>query len=565
MKDNLSRLPAAFAAAAMILLGLSGQILAGTAEPSVASQHVLQAEVALHQMKYKEAAHEYRLAAEAGESVDIARQATRIGASYGFNDDALHAAERWLELEPDSDEALFHLARLQLRMGDTRKAKRSYEKLLEQGEGEPAERLLSLTGVLGEEEDTEAAYKVLRDLAKPYKDSPIANFAVATLALRADDIKEAKSLVETALEQDPGEWLEMKAKLLYGRILLQEGDPDAAIAYVARLIGDDPQPDPAKRMELALLMLSAGREDDALSQVNQIQYESGNNADALRLMAIINFQQENLDAAWEDFEDLLASGEHSMDALYYLARIADYRGQVDRAIGLYSQVKNGSRAVGAQGRAAALVALQKHAPETAIKQLDEFAREQPQFAIDVIQSKAQLLAALDKYPEALELYDRMVEYRPDSQSVALGRAELLLRMGELDESIDQYRKTLKRWPDSALALNALGYTLADRTDDYREAERLIKKALKLDPDNPAIIDSYGWVLHKLGRNQDALVELKKAYASFDDPEVAAHIVEVLAALDRDEEAAKMLATAVEKSPESPLLKSVRERLYPDSQ
>jgi Flp pilus assembly protein TadD len=112
-------------------------------------------------------------------------------------------------------------------------------------------------------------------------------------------------------------------------------------------------------------------------------------------------------------------------------------------------------------------------------------------------------------------------------------------------------------------LNALGYTLADRTDEYREAEKLIVKALKLDPENPAIIDSHGWILHKLGHNEEALVELERAYALFDDPEVAAHIVEVLAALDRDDEAVAVLASAVEKSPDNALLKSVRERLYPD--
>jgi tetratricopeptide (TPR) repeat protein len=563
MIKHFLSLPALIAATALILLGLPGQSSADEAKPSAASEHVLQAELALHRMDYKQAAHEYRLAADAGDSVEIAQQATRIASSYGFNEDALRSAERWLELEPDSEEALFHLARMQLRVGETRKAKRSYEKLLEGGEGKPDERLLTLTAVLGEEDDAEAAYKVLRDLAKPYKDSALANYAVATLALQANQIDDAKEFVQAALDLEPDEWLEMKAQLLYGRILLLEGDGDAAIDHVARIIGDDPQPDPAARMELALLMLSTGRDDDALSQVNQIQYETGNNADALRLMAIINFQQQNLDAAWEDFEDLLASGQHSMDALYYLARIADYREQSDRAIGLYSQVTNGSHAVPAQGRAAALIALKKEAPDVAFKQLDEFAREQPQYAIDVIQSKAQLLTALERYPEALQYYDQIVAYRPDSKGAVLGRAELLLRMGKLDDSIVQYRQAAKRWPDDALTLNALGYTLADRTDEYREAEKLIVKALKLDPENPAIIDSHGWILHKLGHNEEALVELERAYALFDDPEVAAHIVEVLAALDRDDEAVAVLASAVEKSPDNALLKSVRERLYPD--
>ena len=278
-------------------------------------------------------------------------------------------------------------------------------------------------------------------------------------------------------------------------------------------------------------------------------------------MAIINFRQENLDAAWEDFQDLLGSGKHTMDALYYLARISDYRKEIDQAISLYSQVTSGAHAVNAQRRAAALVALEKQAPDTALKRLDEFARQHPQYAIDTVQSKAQLLAALERYPEALGYYDQMIKYRPDSEGVSLGRAELLLRMGELEQSIEQYRHTVKHWPDSSLSLNALGYTLADRTDNYREAEKLIRKAIKLDPENPAIIDSLGWVLFKLGRHEEALVELERAYARFDDPEVAAHIVEVLAAMGRGEDALAMLDKAEEKSPESPLLEKVRERLF----
>ncbi|NIQ26670.1 MAG: tetratricopeptide repeat protein, partial [Gammaproteobacteria bacterium] len=116
-------------------------------------------------------------------------------------------------------------------------------------------------------------------------------------------------------------------------------------------------------------------------------------------------------------------------------------------------------------------------------------------------------------------------------------------MDRLDDAIEQYRAAAKRWPDSAMSLNALGYTLADRTDRYREAEKLIRKALKYDPDSPAIIDSLGWVLFKQGQYEPALVELQRAYEQLDDHEVAAHIVEVLVALDRHDEALEVLVDA----------------------
>jgi tetratricopeptide (TPR) repeat protein len=527
---------------------------------SEAAAHLLQAELALQGSEFLEAVREYRKAAQISESVDIARQATRIGYSFGFNDEALLAAERWLELDEDSDEALLYVAQLQLRLGEMRASRRNFKKLIERGDEEPDVRLLSLVQVLSEE-DPEAADEVMRRLAKPYKKSAYAHYATAVLAMQAGDTDYAEEHVLRAIELDP-DWT--KAKLLYARTMLLSGRQDEAIDYTARLIGDDPDPDPDARMELALMMMTAGRDDDALSQINQILLEQPSRADALRMMAIINFRLENLDAAWADFQDLLASGRFTMDALYYLARIADVRQEHERAVRLYSQVKSGPNAVISQRRASALVAYDMEDPQKALQQLEEFGNTSPSHAIDMVLARAQLLASLERYDEALDFYDKYVMYRPDDESALLGRAELLLRMDRLDDAIEQYRAAAKRWPESAMSLNALGYTLADRTDEYREAEKLIRKALEYDPDSPAIIDSLGWVLFKQGEYEAALAELQRAYEKLDDHEVAAHIVEVLVALERRDEALEMLEDAESRYTDSELLQDVRTRLFPDA-
>jgi len=184
--------------------------------------------------------------------------------------------------------------------------------------------------------------------------------------------------------------------------------------------------------------------------------------------------------------------------------------------------------------------------------------------VDVVALKAQLFVSLDRYDEGLALYDKAIEFRPDSENLVLGRAELLLRIGKLDESIAEYRNAVARWPDSSISLNALGYTLADRTENLAEAETLIRKALAIDPKNPAIIDSLGWVLYKLGQHEDALQELQRAYDRMDDPEVASHIVEVLAELDRHDEALKVLQSAEKNYPDNDLLKNVRERYFAET-
>jgi tetratricopeptide (TPR) repeat protein len=315
-------------------------------------------------------------------------------------------------------------------------------------------------------------------------------------------------------------------------------------------------------MELALMYMSAGRDDDALSQVNQILLEEAGRTDALRLMAIINFRLNNLDAAWDDFEDLLASGTFTMDALYYLARISDFRGEHEQAIRLYRQVRDGQNVVTSQRRAAALTAIQMEEPEEALHQLDLFGERNPEHAVDIVLAKAQLLAALERFDEALSFYSQALTFRPDDENTALGRAALLLRMDRLEESIGAYRGAVRHWPDSPTSLNALGYTLADRTEEYGEAEKLIRKAMRLDPNNPAIIDSLGWVLYKRGDYEEALVQLEIAYSRFPDPEVAAHLVDVLAEMDRNDDALTFLTAAEARNPSSELLRDVRDRRFP---
>jgi len=557
MQENCRWLLAMTLAALVALTPTS----AAADDASAASDHMLQAEMALQRDEYLQAAIEYRKAAELSSSVEVARKATRIGFTYRFNDEALLAAKRWVKLDEESDEARVFLAQLYFRVDDLRNSRRQFERLIKTGEQPPGDRLMSLVSYLSEEGVPKRADKLMRSLAKPYKNSWSAHYAVALLALQAGDSEYAMERATRAGELNPDN---VKPQLLYARALLFQGKEEQAIEYLAHIIGDHPNPEPDARMELALMYMLTGRDEDALSQVNQVLLEQSRRLDALRLMAIINFRLEHLDAAWDDFQDLLATGQYRMDALYYLARIADYREQYERAVRFYREVRSGPNTVFSQRRASALLAHQMEKIDAAFELLDDFAKSSPHHAVDMILAKAQLMASLGRHDQALEYYDKATEYRPDNESIALGRADLLLRLDRLDDALVDYRRAIKRWPKSALSLNALGYTLADRTEEYAEAEKLIRKALKYDPDSPAIIDSLGWVLFKLGRHEEALLELQRAYQGLSDQEVAAHIVEVMAVLERRDEALEMLLVAEQKDPDSELLKDVRKRYFSEN-
>lgn len=559
----LGFLPRRIRTIGLILPTLLGLLICGAAQaqgerPELVRERLESAEEALEAGEYGQAARELGAAAELGDDPNVAKQATRLAYTYGFNEQALDSAERWLALDSDSEEALLYVAQLNLRTGKVSAARRSFARLIENAEGPPEQRLLSLIPILSEEDPADAD-RLMRRLASPYRKHSYGQYAMAVMALQAGEAEDARDYAERATEIEP-EWI--KPKLLYARALMLAGDEEAAIDYAARIVGDDPQPDPEARLELAIMYLSAGRDDDALSQVNQVLLEQPSRSDALRMLAIINFRLDNLDAAWDDFEDLLQSGRYTMDALYYLGRIADVREEVDRAIAFYSQVERGQNVEVAQRRVAALVARQGD-EQAALDYLHDFGEKHPNQAVDMLVARAQLLASLTRYDEALESYDQVIEFRPDNEGAMLGRGELLVRMDRIDEAVAQYRAAVKKFPDSASSLNALGYTLADRTERYAEASRLVRKALKLDPGSPAIIDSLGWVLYRQGKLEEALVQLEAAYEGFPDAEVAAHIVEVLWQLERNDEALQLLEQAEAKSPEHPLLKDIRERAYPD--
>jgi tetratricopeptide (TPR) repeat protein len=551
-----------FSPAFLLLVALTlvspQQIRADSSDGIEAAGHLIEGENALQAGEYLTAAVEYRKAAELSDNVEVARKATLIALRLGFNEEALISSERWIELDKENDEARILNAQLQLRNGNIRAARRAIEKLIDADDENVDRKILSLLPVLSDE-DPHYADLLMRGLAKRYKDSAAAIYATAVIALQAGDAQYALEKAALAVEMEPN-WL--KPRLVYSRALMLDGQIERAIEYTADIISDNPSAGADARMELALIYMSAGRNDDALSQVNQIQLENSRRFDALRLMGIINYRQNNLDAAQSDFEDLLATGSYTMDAFFYLARIADFRGDHVRAVKFYAQVREGQNTVTSQRRASAIVAIQLNEPDEALHQLDLFAERNPGFAVDMVLAKAQLLAALERNEEALILYGKALQFRPDSEATALGRASLMLNMGRLDESIEAYRMAVKHWPQSPTSLNALGYTLADRTDRYSDAEKLIRKALRYDPESPAIIDSLGWVLYKRGKYEDALEQLEIAYSRFPDQEVAAHLVDVLSELDRDDEALELLVSAEAISPQSELLQDVRERRFP---
>ncbi len=174
--------------------------------------------------------------------------------------------------------------------------------------------------------------------------------------------------------------------------------------------------------------------------------------------------------------------------------------------------------------------------------------------------EAQILSDAGRAEEAVELLTGALRQSPNSVSLLYSRALSAVAMDDIELAEQDLRRILQIEDDNAMALNALGYTLTDRTDRHQEAYRLIRRALDLEPDDPAIQDSMGWVYFNLGHAERALPYLEKALEGEENPEIAAHVGEVLLYLGRDEEAIQVFDEYRERFPDDQYLRDTLKRL-----
>ena len=507
-------------------------------ENQTTQAHLNEAEIALSEFNYKKLIEAYVRASESSNDVMLTKQAAWLANNYHFDDIAFSLAERWLYLDGDSDSALLFLINRQIDANFIIAAKNNLNKLLARNEGNADEVFLAVIPYL-----TTADYNKLNKLiyyfTKIYSKSKYVQYAYASSLMQKGNYEVALNYAEKAITLDL-KW--EKPKLLIARILLLSGKNEQAITYIAKYIGDQINPSSAARIELALAYMSSDRLDDALGQVSQILLEKNNQSEAVRLMAIINFRLGDYDAAWIDFSELLESDLYPMDAKFYMGRISEIKGNKVKAIEYYEGVEAGTNTVYSQLKVSNLM-ISLGSNDAGINHLKNFGQKHPKYTRDMLIAEADILVSLGQKNEARETYKNLISYYPDDYIFGLRFAELLLDAGQISEALNQYSLLVKQHPKNPDILNAYGYVLTNYSNNYNKALGLIKKALKYDKNNPAIIDSYGWILYRTGDYNKALVELKKAFSLYKDPEILAHIIEVLVTKNEIPEASMLLKEA----------------------
>ncbi len=501
----------------------------------------------------------YRKASKSIEDSRIAARTAYI-AQYGeYYDETLTALDRWRELDPDAQDIPRMFAVTYLRMGQPEKAVPHIEDMLLIYHETPVNEAVAVKQLLAKESNTKDAYAVLQKLNEKNKKNEHLLVLQSRYAAQLKKYGEALALLDQVLEINASlhEVLIIKA-----RILTAQGQHEKATLLVKQVLGELPENN-TLRLQYARMLVEQRKMEAATEQYFILHENLPKDSEVTLSLALLYIETKRLDDAVEALKYLVGMDKKVSIANYYLARITQNQGHEKKAISYYLGVKNGEYVYDAQLRISVLLAVLGKVDE-ALSKLEVLAEEQKNWSLRVKSYLAQgeILRNEHRYKEGVEMYSRALQQKRDDTTLLYARGLMAEKVDRLDMAEADLLKVISKEPDNADALNALGYTLADRTSRYKEAQEYIKRAAALVPDDPAILDSLGWVSYRLGEMDEALKWLSKAFAKLEDAEIAAHYGEVLWHTNQKDKAREVWNKGKGKDAKNKILMETLERLKP---
>ena len=486
----------------------------------------------------------------------LAERATLAALYAKRHDDAVKAAELWVELQPENNDARESLAAVLMELNRTAEAQLHFEKILASADSTKNVGLvfLRIASILGRQNNRSAALDVMRTLVSQHPENPNAHFGLAHLAVRVRELDGAITAIEQALILRP-EW--EQAALFKVRILISKKDSRQAQFFYEDYLSDFPRATMV-RINYARYLVDLKQWNTAREQFKQVIKVSPNDADGTFAVGLLSLQTNKLEEADKYLILALKLRPSNHQARIYLGQVAEQRKQYAQAAKWYREIPAGEFYFEAQMRLAIVIAKQGDLAG-ARKHLHLTLPQNNQQRVELTLAEEQMLRDDRQYQEALNVLNKALLELPDNSDLLYARALIAEKLDDLELHEQDLRKIMKSDPSNAHALNALGYTLADRTNRYQEALELIERALSLKPDDPFILDSMGWVHYRMGDNDRAITYLKQALEMRDDAEISAHLGEILWVTGNKDQAKIVWKRALKLTPDSEDLLDVIER------
>jgi tetratricopeptide (TPR) repeat protein len=513
---------------------------------------VTAAEIAAQRGMYGSAAATLMSLARETSDPRLARRAMEFNLAGGNLPNAFEAARLWARLAPNDNEAASTELALAAANGQTRGLSQALRKRIDAASDKSA-AIAQALAIAGRIKDRKLALRILDEsFSESARKLPAASLALSDMAHAAGDDARALAEARAALAADAKSEAAVQRILEYGAKI----DPGGAQAQAREFIARNPN---ARRTRLMLAQQLTDRGDHAAApaELQAMRKLSPEDFDLIFIQAQLAYRSNLLDPARGLLEQYLSvqsqrqragqagASQAVSSARELLASIAQRQGRLDDAIAELDRVQDPSMRFPARLRAGALRAKQGKIDE-ALTMIDAIAPQDDDERAQTAIAKAQILREAGRVEQAAAVLEDADRAMPDSADIKYELAMLNERRGRFEEFERLLRQVIALEPERAHAYNALGYTLADHNKRLPEALQLITRALSLEPNDTFILDSMGWVYFRMGKIDQAFDYLNRAYTQRPDPDIGAHLAEVLWRQGQRERAVELLREAQSK-------------------
>ena len=497
-------------------------------------------------------------AAAATRDPRLAERATLAAIYSKRHIEAKRNARLWVELLPESIEAHSALGMVMLETNDVPASIVQFKKVLAIASkgGVLRRRFIRIASILGHRHNRKVGLQVMRVLVKTYPQEAAAQYALAHLAVRVGDLDVGLEAINQAIKLRP-RWSD--AAQFKARILVSKKDPLKIQQFFEQYLSRNPKSN-RLRESYARYFVEKKQWSKALKHFKEVvrridNYKSLFYKRSVFATGLLSIQISNYTQAKKYLLLTLKASPDNDQARLYLGQVMERLGKYPEAAKWYSKILDKRYVFEAQVRFGVMLAKQGNMV-AARDHLRNIKPNTDQERVKLVLAEEQLLRDEKKYKEAYTVLTSALKVLPKNKDLLYSRALIAEKLDKLDVHEKDIREILKQEPDNAHALNALGYTLADKTTRYKEAMTLITKALTLRPNDAFILDSMGWLHYRMGNIKRALKYLRKALSIRSDAEISAHLGEVLWHQGRHGEARSVWSNALKVTPNNDALADV---------
>jgi tetratricopeptide (TPR) repeat protein len=545
-------------AGAALVLPWIAQAARGAQEAEDSNALIMTAEIALQRNDCGRASANYAIAAQRLSDAKLAARAADVALECGQFQAAERAAARWRTLVPTEPAALRAAMRADLglyRIDDAREAFDGWVKtggLAAPGEPRNDNGTADALRQMAQDAGVPATLAMLRGSQAPVLRSGASQLAMADLALDGWNYREALKYGQNALSAGVPAGT---AQVLLARAHAGLGEADQAVAAAAAARTASPKEQSFAAADVLILL---GRERAARTELETLRDNAALHMQAQRRLGLLAFNRGDYEEAQRDFSELLNDHDSSAIAVYYLAAIADRRNDVATAIRGYQLLAGSGLDAAARDRVATLL-YKEGQRDQALQVLKATDEASPQSRLNAEIAQAQLLSNGGEADQSLARIDDALARFPNHPDLLYQKAILLEKAGRTEAAVAQLESLYHDRPQDGAIANALGYLLADHNRELSHADKLITAALKSEPDNPAILDSMGWLDFRRGNSHDALALLERAFRLAQDGDIGAHWGEVLWATGDKVKAREAWSRALIADPDNALVRAAQQR------